>query len=247
MWNEITYLRFNRWGLGMDIIPHFTGHAITYPCWDSSQSVLVKWAQWVIESTGRVFHRSKGKFACTLCCMFVIHKSTGFPAFLPYSNIHFFLFCPVIIRKTYLNGNSNNFACTIRVCMCITWLLNERKDIFIYQPLDCLLGSILGWHQRKPQSSASLTLFEGNPLVTGGLPSQRPVMLCHDVIMNMQYLIVYCPSSFTMYVWIWNHVMFTVMFMYFVFICKIYSCIFYANYLIEIDGRWINKIHFHFA
>ena len=55
--DEITYQfpnfqRHNHWSLKMDInnfIPHFTRYVITYPCWDLSESILVKGA-----SKGRI-------------------------------------------------------------------------------------------------------------------------------------------------------------------------------------------------
>ena len=49
VWDEITYPlpNFNIstievWGRISNFIPHFTGHMITYPCWDLSKPILVK-------------------------------------------------------------------------------------------------------------------------------------------------------------------------------------------------------------
>ena len=51
MWDEITcpFTNINGatvevWGWKSNFIPHFTGHVITYPCWDLSHSVLSKGA-----------------------------------------------------------------------------------------------------------------------------------------------------------------------------------------------------------
>ena len=51
MWDEITYpsQNFNGttaevWEWISNVIPHFTGRVITYPCWNKSESVLVKGA-----------------------------------------------------------------------------------------------------------------------------------------------------------------------------------------------------------
>ena len=49
IWDEITYTfsNFNRTTIEVlewmsNFIPHFTGHMITYPCWDLSVSMLVE-------------------------------------------------------------------------------------------------------------------------------------------------------------------------------------------------------------
>ena len=54
-----------------------------------------------------------------------------------------------------------------------------------------LINSFLGLtNKKKNQSSTSLALCEGNPPVTGGFPSQRPVMTevfpCQDIFMYQQ-------------------------------------------------------------
>ena len=51
MWDEITYPFLNFNGATVEVlewisnfIVHFTEHVITYPCWEWSSSMLVKWA-----------------------------------------------------------------------------------------------------------------------------------------------------------------------------------------------------------
>ena len=52
MWDEITYPFLNFNGCTVEVQerisnlkPHFTGHVISYPCWDQSETMLVKEAQ----------------------------------------------------------------------------------------------------------------------------------------------------------------------------------------------------------
>ena len=40
--DEVMYCTVEVWEWMCDPIPHFTGHVITYPCWDSSYIILVK-------------------------------------------------------------------------------------------------------------------------------------------------------------------------------------------------------------
>ena len=51
MWDEITYPFLNFNGATVEVyewisnfLPYFTGHAITYPCWDKSYTMLVEGA-----------------------------------------------------------------------------------------------------------------------------------------------------------------------------------------------------------
>ena len=51
MWDEIIYPFLNFNGCSVEVgewminfIPHFTRLVITYPCWDKSSSMLIKWA-----------------------------------------------------------------------------------------------------------------------------------------------------------------------------------------------------------
>ena len=51
VWDEITYPVPNFNGATIDIwewignfIPHFAGHMFSYPCWDDTKSMLMKWS-----------------------------------------------------------------------------------------------------------------------------------------------------------------------------------------------------------
>ena len=53
-------------------------------------------------------------------------------------------------------------------CNDITW----DQDIFYHRRLTICWAPLSGWQQRKHRSSTLLTLWKGNPPVTGGSPSQ---------------------------------------------------------------------------
>ena len=56
-WNYLSIIKCNGataedWEWISNFIPHFTGHVITYPCWDWSWTMLVKGATWSLGGGG---------------------------------------------------------------------------------------------------------------------------------------------------------------------------------------------------
>ena len=56
---------------------------------------------------------------------------------------------------------------------CFTATPNDRRDIWNYRSTECLFNSLFRLTTKKHQRSASLSLCQGNPPVTGGFPAQR--------------------------------------------------------------------------
>ena len=57
--------------------------------------------------------------------------------------------------------------------MTLQWRLNECDGVSNHRPLDCVLNRLFRRRSKKTSKLRVTGLCEGNPLVTGGFPSQR--------------------------------------------------------------------------
>ena len=57
----------------------------------------------------------------------------------------------------------------------LQWRNNDRDGVLNHQRLDCLFNRLLRRISKKASKLCVTGLCEGNPPVTGGFPSQRPV------------------------------------------------------------------------
>ena len=82
-------------------------------------------------------------------------------------------------------------TCIVELCICAQVVgrvlcdISHKLCIQFYGVL-FLLGLYPGWHHQRETFSALLALCEGNPLVTSGFPSQRPVTQSFDVFFDLR-------------------------------------------------------------
>ena len=102
---------------------------------------------------------------------------------LPCHNEFWDTIYPVFIVNTFFSEHVQNYATTTQSGL--TNLLLKPEYCGITFMANALPGS--SWRRNQMETfSALLALCEGNPPVTGGLPSQRPVMRSFDVFFDLR-------------------------------------------------------------
>ena len=60
----------------------------------------------------------------------------------------------------------------VKWCFFIIMMINDRQDVLIHLPLDCLCNSLLWLISKETSKLGRIDALLGNPPVTGGFPSQ---------------------------------------------------------------------------
>ena len=86
-----------------------------------------------------------------------------------------------------------NYSHSCVLCCFVLFWYDYRSTLWIYVNYSSILfrvASLAWWRHQMETFSLLLVLCEGNPLVTSGFPSERPVMqsfeVCFDLCLNKQ-------------------------------------------------------------
>ena len=86
--------------------------------------------------------------------------------------------------KHWSNPYNTPILCTVPVdTLPLQWHHNECDGISNHQHLNCLLNRLIRRRSKKTSKLHATGLYEGNPLVTGGFPSQMEnisIWWCHN-------------------------------------------------------------------
>ena len=80
---------------------------------------------------------------------------------------------PVITAHADAVSPSGAMVSSAMVSTTLEWRHNELDGVWNHQRLDCLLNRLFRRKSKKTSKLRVTGLCDGNPLVTGGFPSQR--------------------------------------------------------------------------